>query len=331
MSVTFQPSIRVDGRLPDTTIISSNHVYFYVHRHCILCASSNGFDNRFFDVQPIFGGFLPTICVSEGGDVVNVVLHTIYNRSCVHFYPALETVEASLTALIKYGVAIGDYAAPTQPLYQLLTSHAPYRPIETYAIAGQHQLEDVAVIVSGHLLSYDLSELADGVVSKMGPVYLKRLVLLHQSCISALRQIVITPPAAHPTPPGCTGVDEHGALTRAWAHATAQLVWDATPSKAATLLSPSLPDANRSRSAVLSLTGISANALRTYLERIGETITCESCRAKLVARIQEVMVSWSAVKVRHRPDSLRRDTHQSTPLGRWISLLYSDVISFYQD
>ncbi|KAI0745419.1 hypothetical protein C8Q76DRAFT_764680 [Earliella scabrosa] len=270
VSITFQPSLRADDRLPDTAIISSNHVYFYVHRHRLLAASSNGFAGRFFDPQIGFGGFLPTIYVPESGDVLNVVLHTMYDRSCVHFYPSLETVEAALTALGKYGVAIDAYAAPGQPVFQLLTSHAPYRPIETYALAGQYGLEDVAVVVSGHLLPFDLSSLTDDIAIKMGPVYLKRLVLLHQSRLNHLRNIILEPPARHPPTAEC-GEVEQGKLTSAWAHASAQFVWDASPS-------------------------ISANSLRIYLERIGENTTCESCRLKLIERIQNVVVSWTAVK-----------------------------------
>ena len=232
VSITFQPSLRADDRLPDTAIISSNHVYFYVHRHRLLAASSNGFAGRFFDPQIGFGGFLPTIYVPESGDVLNVVLHTMYDRSCVHFYPSLETVEAALTALGKYGVAVDAYAAPGQPVFQLLTSHAPYRPIETYALAGQYGLEDVAVVVSGHLLPFDLSSLTDDIAIKMGPVYLKRLVLLHQSRLNHLRNIILEPPARHPPTAEC-GEVEQGKLTSAWAHASAQFVWDASPSKIA--------------------------------------------------------------------------------------------------
>ncbi|KAI0743862.1 hypothetical protein C8Q80DRAFT_865322 [Daedaleopsis nitida] len=256
---------------PDWVIVSSNHVYFYIHRYSIAAASANGFAGQLLEVHALSREFLPTTNVSENGDVINVVLHTIYGRSCVHFNPTFETTEAAIAALIKYGVPIEAQALPPTPLYQLLTSHARYQPIRTYALAGQHQLEDVAVEASGHLLSYDLSTTTDELARKMGPVYFKRLFLLHQSRLMALRDIVLRPPTAHSVKPGSDHGYEHGRMVREWAHATAELVWNATAS-------------------------MSGNTLRAHFEQIGEKITCEWCRLELVERIRDVVGSWSVVK-----------------------------------
>ncbi|CDO75646.1 hypothetical protein BN946_scf184743.g6 [Trametes cinnabarina] len=296
ISAAFQPSLRIDDLLPDLTLISSNNVYFYVHRHRITGASSNSFGGLLlFDWGAHRHGFLPSLHLPETGDVINVVLHTMYGLSCLHFHPSLETVEAALDALIKYGVPIETYTAPFQPLYQLILSHAPYRPIETYALAGRHQLEDLAVTVSGHLLSFDLSRITDDLAKKMGPVYLKRLFLLHQSRLMALKELLLKPPANHPVTPGCNP-NEHGKLTRAWALTTAQLVWDAMPSKPITGFEVDVPEAQGLPSVALSVVGISPNSLRALLEPIAETIVCESCRKMLQQRIQEVMYSWGQVK-----------------------------------
>ncbi|KAI9066566.1 hypothetical protein FKP32DRAFT_354827 [Trametes sanguinea] len=295
ISAAFQPSLRIDDILPDLTLISSNNVYFYVHRHRITGASTNGFNGLLFDWGAHRHGFLPSLNLPETGDVLNVVMHIMYGLSCVHFHPSLETVEAALDALIKYGAPIQTYAAPYQPLYQLILSHAPYRPIETYALAGQHQLEDIAVTVSGHLLSFDLSRITDDLATKMGPVYLKRLFLLHQSRLMALKQLLLKPPANHPTTPGCNP-SEHSKLTRAWALATAQFVWDATPSKPIPGFEVVVPDAGDLPSVALSVVGISPNSLRALLEPISSSIACESCRNMLQQRIQEVVYSWGLVK-----------------------------------
>ncbi|TBU41690.1 hypothetical protein BD309DRAFT_254487 [Dichomitus squalens] len=270
ISIAFNPSFRVDDLLPDSIIISSNHVYFYVHRHRILNISSNAFLGQFLHGGPSITGLLLSVHIPEGGDVANVLLHTMYGLSCLHFYPSLETVDRSLEAMKKYGVSIAAHATPQYPLYHLILSHAPHRPVETYALAGHYGLEDLAITISSHLLSYDTSRLTDDIVTKMGPVYLKRLFLLHQSRLHALRDILLQPPASHPATPGCAD-DERAKLTRAWALATARMVWDATPS-------------------------ISTATLRTYLEPIGESITCESCRDMLLQRIQDVVNSWTLVK-----------------------------------
>ncbi|KAI0633320.1 hypothetical protein C8Q77DRAFT_1157545 [Trametes polyzona] len=271
ISTTFQPSLRIDNVLPDVILISSNNVYFYAHRHRIINVSSNLFGGLLlFDPGTSPHGFLPTLNLPESGDVINVVLHTVYGLSCTHFHPTLETVEAALDALIKYGVSLQIHAAPRyRPLHQLLLSRAPYRPIDTYALAGKYELDELAVTVSGHLLSFDLSRITDDLATKMGPVYLKRLFLLHQTRLHALKQILLNPPAGHPPKPGCSLADQ-SQLTRAWALATAQLVWDATPS-------------------------LSPNSLRTILESIAEKLSCETCRHMLRQRVQEVVNAWSVV------------------------------------
>ncbi|RPD63844.1 hypothetical protein L227DRAFT_572281 [Lentinus tigrinus ALCF2SS1-6] len=270
VSITFAPSLRDDERLPDSIIVSANHVYFYVHRHRIINASSNGFDGLFYDVEHVYGGSLPTIFCPEVGDTLNIVLHMIYNMSSLHYYPALQTVDAALTAMVKYGIPIEPYAAPQHQLYQLLLSHAPYHPIETYALAASHGLEEVAVVTSGHLLSFNMTQLTDELVTKMGAIYLKRLVLLHQQRMTALRHILLQAPRTHSPIASCRH-SQQSQVVREWALSTAQLAWDATPS-------------------------ISANTLRLHLEQIGEKITCGVCRQMLVERIHSVVHSWSLVK-----------------------------------
>ncbi|KAH9858396.1 hypothetical protein C2E23DRAFT_860 [Lenzites betulinus] len=272
ISAAFQPSLRIDNLMPNVIIISSNNVYFYAHRHRILETSVNLFGGLFlFDQGSSPHGFLPSLHLPESGDVLNVVMHTLYGLSCTHFHPAIDTVEAALDALTKYGVSIEAHAAPRyRPLHHLLLSHAPYHPIETYALAGKYELEELAVTVSGHLLSFDLSRVTDELATKMGPVYLKRLFLLHQTRTYALKHILLSPPAPHPAPvPGCSAAAQ-AQLTRAWALATTQLVWDATPS-----LSPS--------------------SLRAALEPIGHSLACDACLLMLQQRIQEVVNAWSIV------------------------------------
>ncbi|PIL34106.1 hypothetical protein GSI_03817 [Ganoderma sinense ZZ0214-1] len=276
VSLAFSPSLRIDGLLPDSIIVSSNHVYFYIHRHRILDVSSNAFFGHFTYEDLFPTPSLPTVHLPEDGDVVNVLLHTIYGLPCTHFHPSLETVEQSLTALIKYGILIEAHTTPHQPLYQLILSHAPHRPIDTYALAAHHDLEDLAVAASGHLLSYDTSRLTDDLAARIGPVYLKRLFLLHSSRLSALRNIILKPPETHPATPGCAD-GEQDELLRAWALAAAGLVWDATPT-------------------AWCVVGISPAALRVQFEPIGQEIVCEACRLMLLQRIQDVVISWSSVK-----------------------------------
>lgn len=171
---------------------------------------------------------LVSIDVTEPADIINLVLLLIYGFPSSELTPSLDTVEATLDALIKYGMSIQTLAAPYLPLYQAVFSHAPFRPIEAYALAAHYKLEELAVAVSSHLLSYDTSQLSDELSLKMGPVYLKRLLDLHRTRLASLKTIVLTPPARHAPIRTCDDAAQKE-LTTLWAYAAAELVWEASP------------------------------------------------------------------------------------------------------
>ncbi|KAI8980693.1 hypothetical protein BD414DRAFT_420794 [Trametes punicea] len=274
VSTAFHPSLIVDGAPPDLILASSDGVHFYVHRLRLSSVSTNRLGGLLSSdsVSSTHSLSLARINTPESAEVLNVALHTIYGSSCQHYLPSLETVDAALDALERYGVPLRPLATPNQPLYRLLLSFAPYRPIDAYAVAAHYALEEVAEATSSHLLAYDLARLPDETAQKMGATYLKRLFTLHQSRLAALRNILLRPPIPHPPAPGCTSEIQQK-LTRAWAHAAAQLVWDVLPS-------------------------VSTMALRSLLEPIGTKIECQLCGAALRRRVQEVVYEWSSVKVR---------------------------------
>ena len=135
--------------------------------------------------------------------------------------PALPVSPQSPAAAASTAMA----PAPLPPVQQLVLAHAPYHPIDTYALAARHGLDGAAVAASGHLLAFDLSLVTDALATAMGPVYLKRLFLLHQARRAALREILLRAPARAAAHPPCDG----RALLREWALVTASLVWDVTP------------------------------------------------------------------------------------------------------
>ena len=235
---------------------------------------------------------LPTARVPQNSTVMNVVLHIMYGMPCIQYAPTLEAVDAALNALCsQYGVVVQAYAGPHLPLRQLLLSYAPFRPLDAYALAAQHGLDDIAVQASPHLLAYDLSRLPDVTAQKMGPIYLKRLFLLHQGRLVALRNILFRPPAEHAPVMGCS-TEQRAQLTRAWALAVAQLVWDVLPSESHILLERHVVSYATPNS------GVSTSALQSLLEPIGAAVSCPSCAAVLQQRVQEVTYEWSSVKVR---------------------------------
>ena len=166
--------------------------------------------------------------VSESSEVLNVVLHTIYNMCCSHYSPSIPTLSASIGSLKVYGIDLPLYISPSTPLFTLLLSHAPASPLEVYTLAAEHDLHEVAVSASPHLLSFSLPTLTDDIVQRIGPVYLKRLFFLHLGRSDALKRLLLPPPHPHaPTPD--SDFTEQKKLTRAWALASAYLAWDARP------------------------------------------------------------------------------------------------------
>lgn len=228
-SSTFHPGSHMDYLLPDLVLISSDKVYFHVHIHRILDACDFGFDSLLLPLSgSIEVGITPIVVVTEAAEILNIVVHTIYNISPSQFAPSLETLSASLTALAKYGISPRHYIVPSTPLFAMLLSYAPHFPIDSYALAASYDLYDLAVLISAHLLSFSFPSLTDALVTQIGPVYLKRLVFLHHDRMYALRSFLLHPPRPHRETFQCDGKQK---LTRAWALASAHLVWDATPSE----------------------------------------------------------------------------------------------------
>ncbi|PIL33909.1 hypothetical protein GSI_03615 [Ganoderma sinense ZZ0214-1] len=266
-TTVFKPGNIFDGMFSDMAIKSPDQTEFYVHRRHLSRVSTNGFAGLL-----THRGF--SISVPEPTVVLNIVVHTVYGMSSTHYNPSLDTIEAAIDALVKYGVAPRVYASSSsKPLHRLLLSHAPYRPIDAYALAGKYGFEDAAIAISAHLLAYDLSQISDALSIKMGPVYLRRLVMLHTGREDALKNIVLAPPETHPPTLMCADPQTAQAeLTRAWAFAAAELAWAALP-------------------------GMSTNALHSLFDKAGREIHCEDCLAALEARIRDVCSLWSQVKV----------------------------------
>ena len=166
--------------------------------------------------------------LTESAPVLNVLLHAVYGISCAHYCPTLDNISSAIGAMAKYGISVKKHISPSTPLYSLILSQAPIIPLEAYTLAAEHDIFDLAVPISSHLLSYDLSTITDVIAIRMGPVYLRRLFFLHLGRIEALKRLLLPPPHPHPETDGCDFKDQKK-LTRAWALAAAYLAWDARP------------------------------------------------------------------------------------------------------
>lgn len=134
----------------------------------------------------------------------------------------------SVDALSRYGFPLCDLAQRWSHLYTMILNRAHTHPIEMYASAASHNLDDLAVAISPHLLSFELSELPDKIAQKMGAVYLRRLMFLHLGRVQALKRL-LEPPLEFHTPTDSCGLSEQSQLTRAWSLAIASLAWDVRP------------------------------------------------------------------------------------------------------
>jgi len=276
VSTAFYPGASVDALPSDLILASSDAVLFYVHSHRLLSSSWNKFDGHLplrqgqgysaeqdNDSHAILG--LP-----EPSAVVNIVLHTIYHLPFAQYSPTTQHLVAAVDALAKYGMVLKEYIAPSTPLFQQLSLHAPLNPIEMYILAASHDLHELAVVTSSHLLSFPLSTITDDMAVRMGPVYLKRLVFLHLGRVEALKRILAPPPQPHPPTMTCNFAEQKEVL-RVWALAAAYLAWDARPD---------LP----------------ISTIKHTLNPLIEKLPCDTCKQALQDRIRNMLAQWSMVK-----------------------------------
>lgn len=236
VSTTFYPGSNNDPAPTDLVLLSTDCVFFYVHFQRLLAASDNGFNRLLLTPRrETFGNdenaTVPSdmiISLPEPSAVLNVILHAIYDLSCAQYSPSFDVLSAAVEALKVYGVSLPKVLSPPSPLHNILLAHAPTSPLELYALAGSHDLYDLAVSTSPHLLSFSLPSLTDDMARKIGPVYLKKLFFLHLGRADALKRLLLPPPHPHAPTPACDFVEQKK-LTRAWALASAYLAWDARP------------------------------------------------------------------------------------------------------
>ena len=119
-------------------------MFFYVHTTQVLALSTNHFDNL---VPPkpsnstLHDDLGPVVPLPESASVLNIVFHIIYDISCTHYHPAIDTLIAATDIMPKYGLPPQQHLAPSTPLYALILSLAPMQPIAVYALAARRLLD----------------------------------------------------------------------------------------------------------------------------------------------------------------------------------------------
>lgn len=299
VSSTFFPGASVHSLPPDLILLSSDQVFFYVHSHILLNASMNNFcsllplsprniartpshigtpgSNSAPSPAPLDDSLnpqnQPVLNMPQHSTVLNIILHAIYDLSCAHYSPPVDTLITAVEEMPGLGLPLKTLISPNTALYNLILSYAPLYPLQLYALAAHHDLSDLAVPISSHLLSFSLPQLEDSMAERIGPIYLKRLFFLHFGRMEALKRILLNPPHPHAPTSYCDFTDQKK-LTRAWALASAYLAWDARPD-------------------------ISTSAMESALNPLIEHLSCELCKQSMRERVKNLVVQWSVVRVRH--------------------------------
>ncbi|KAG7441433.1 uncharacterized protein BT62DRAFT_923381 [Guyanagaster necrorhizus] len=253
----------------DVVLLSFDSVAFHVHSQTVLGASDNAFGFRL--LQPgRQEDDNDVIQIDEHSEVLNILLHIIYSISCISYQPSFEVLQTAAERMRHYGMVVNTYVQPSTPMFDVLSSHAPGRALHLYALAAHFDLYDLAVVASEHLLSFRLSSLTEDMVKRIGAPYLRCLFALHLGRKEALKRVLITPPRGHPTTLMCTArSQEQFALD--WVLIAAQIVSDASPD-------------------------ISSHYMVALLRPLKDQTSCETCKANLYKRLEQLTEQWGLVK-----------------------------------
>ncbi|CAK5282089.1 unnamed protein product [Mycena citricolor] len=252
---------------PDIALLTSDRVNFYIHSSTIDTSS-----HRLSGRVPSVRGKAPPIVIDvpETAAVLNVILHALHGLSCAQYSPSLDVLVEAVECMLSYGMDPKSTVVPSTSLFSLLLSQAPLYPLRVFTLAAHYDIIDLAVPTSSHLLSFQLSALTDADVQRMGPVYLRRLMFMHNGRVDALRRVLVSPPYPHPPTAACDFANQKS-LNRAWALATAYLAWDIRPD-------------------------VSTGAIEAALRPLAARLPCKLCRQALDERIKSVVTQWSVVK-----------------------------------
>ncbi|TCD64948.1 hypothetical protein EIP91_003406 [Steccherinum ochraceum] len=271
VSTTFHPAFAFRDLLPDAIFLSSDALYFFVHRAHLLASSTNNFAYLFVQQLsfPNSSTTPPVFLVSEHSALMDVVLHAIYGMSCAELNPSLSTLLDAISALDAYGT-LHRVLTPSSPLCLLILTEAPRDPLQVYAVAARHRLDHLAVAVSAKLHSIQLADVPAAAALAMGPIYLKRLFLLHYRRVEYLKLLLNTAPETHVETLAC-GFVQQTDLQTAWSLATGSLMWDARPD-------------------------LSIGRLRWTLASLLDKLECEQCKTALSIKIRQMVLNWCEAK-----------------------------------
>ncbi|KAK7682826.1 hypothetical protein QCA50_014210 [Cerrena zonata] len=287
-------SLEKDGP-PDIIFISSDGTPLYAHRAQLCVVSNNNFDLL---LTPSIIDLPSTIELTEDVHTLSVILHVIYGASFDPYTPTLGALSDAINAFDKYGLAPCSRVSPGTPVFEEVTKSISRHPLETYTIAAEHDLFDIAQKASEHLLTFPLSTISDDVVLRLGSIYLHRLFTLQLARTYVLQNLIIRPPDKHDANTQC-GRQESESMKLAWIAAASPLVLAAHPD-------------------------VSTETIQNKFECVKTSLHCAECRHCVERRVDEVLWKWSIT-----PRTICRDTRELyvalSPLDRTRGTMISHL------
>lgn len=173
----------------------------------------------------------------------------------------METIVEALNILPTYGFPPPGASSSVWPV---LLAYAPEHPLLVYSTAAAHNSELICSQASLHTLGTSLGFITKEDAVTMGPIYLRRLSLLHDSRVAALKRIISRLPEGH------IGCPFH-LQALAWKEGIARV-----------LLEPEVQ--NTSVSTLVATFG----PLATHSD-------CLTCKERVTIRIKDICREWAAV------------------------------------
>ncbi|KAI0094039.1 hypothetical protein BDY19DRAFT_294417 [Irpex rosettiformis] len=274
VSNTFGLSFKADNVPPNIIILSLDSTFFLAHCHKLLTSSNNNFGCL---ISPTYGAVCNNVdvdalelCLPESASVLNLLLCTVYGFTCEQYLPPFESLLDALEALKKYGFSLPRYLLPGLPLYNAFLDHVPLHPLETYAIAAENDLEDLAVVSSSYTLDSTVHSIPDGPIPRIGFIYFQRLYKLHDTRMKTLRGLFNVELLPHTAKPYCSPWNRH-VTSKAFLFAGMQIYYNATP----------------------GMPGL--DIVRTMAD-LSSALSCPDCKQSVDTRTAQIVRDWVSLK-----------------------------------
>lgn len=208
---------------PDIILSSTTGVVFNVHREVLRAASEKilqAIDSIATQTPP------GKVELPETTDVVEVILHAIYETTDRTHQVPIATLAAAVGSLDAYGLKPMVLVAPDSFLYEQLVGAASEHAFTVFALASQHNLEALAVHVSRLLLTLDIQTVPEEEVATVHPKYLNRLLSLFDYRMERLRALLSESPVPHARTASCEAEDS---VRQVWIAGLSTVLWKSRP------------------------------------------------------------------------------------------------------